>query len=256
MNFVVHAPEFSPSGGVRALHYLAKAIEARDHRAGMAWWQPIQANYAPLDLDNARAWSTADYNEAIHVFPQSEVGHLPGGSKDVRWILNTPYMRPNPPDLVLTWLPELYPGAQRLMLDLVERDIFYPKSKPGTGALFWQGKGVGVKCPEGAIPITSHWPERDKLGDLLRAADVLYSADSFSCLNLEAAVCGTPVVLVGPHPERAKTELFGSYGISSDEDHARSTVGDAWGHYQYIRREIAQDVDRFLEVVQSHKGWR
>jgi hypothetical protein len=90
------------------------------------------------------------------------------------------------------------------------------------------------------------------MGDLLRSADLLICTDPFSMLNHEAAICGTPVLLTQAAPPHKQSKLFGSVGISLNEEEARSTVKKAAAHYEKVREKIAGDVDKFIEIVEGH----
>ena len=71
------------------------------------------------------------------------------------------------------------------------------------------------------ILIERDWPKNSfALASLLRSIDVLYSCDPISSLNSEAALCGTPVVIIPrvadfDEFEEAKKFDFGVPGVTT-----------------------------------------
>jgi hypothetical protein len=228
--YIVHAPfpYTGRSGGIRALYKLADELQQREYPVAVASLgaSPWQADECPYEVEPAHTWSASKRDEAIHVYP--EYLHVADPApKSVLWMLGPKRYEWN--GLEFGWLDSF--GAPRLVVDIIEREFFYPKTEPGEGVLFWVGKGRSGPVPVGAREITYDWPaNRKELGDILRAAALLISFDSFTALTLEAALCGTPVGL--PNGPLAESVL----------------TADGY------RDEIAHDVDRFIEITSAHFG--
>jgi hypothetical protein len=246
--YVVHPPDWQGSGGIRALHVLCRDLGRVGRRACISsvsggWHSP-----EPYGLEDVHSWTPEEIEDAVHVYPEG-FQSVPD-QRVARWMLNTPRDPYNPPGDIFVWIEELMPGVPRLMVDLLERDLFYPKAEPGKGMLYWIGDGRPQphEIPPGAQPIVAS--TRAEVAEVLRSADLLVSFDWFTAVNLEASVVGTPVLLIGSAQREKTSALLGSYGISADEGEARATVGKMFEHYEGVRAEIAGDVRRFAEVCE------
>lgn len=248
MKFAVHAPPGpGRSAGVRALHRLADELLERGHGVERV---PLEGGGDPA---------------AVHVYPEIVTGNPAGASRVVRWALNTPgrltgrEMGEGPDDLVVTWHPLYRPGVPVLRVPLIERQLFYPKTRPGAGVLSWVYKGQPLEPDEmpGAREVTFEWPAtRAELADELRAAEVLYSCDPFSSLNDEAVVCGTPVLfsraatatLTGLGFERARGMAYhvGELPLATTE-----ALLEGAARHDAAVAGAAGDVDRFVEMCAS-----
>lgn len=258
MSFIVHAPYpyCHRSGGIRALYKLADELGSRGQRVSIASLGPAVwgEDESPYSLDVATAWSDEERAEAIHVVPEIVSGLLPGIGRVVRWLLGPRRYQPGRGDLEVTWLVERDPDIGRLIVDLIEPDLFYPKTEPGEGVLCWEGKGHLTQRHGREITHASP-ASRAELGDLLRSAELLISADGNSSLNLEATICGTPVLL--QDTEDTPTLLFGSSGLARDRselDDAYRTVSEADEWYAGARLTMALSIDRFIDQATDHFG--
>jgi len=251
VRFVVHAPPVSPSAGVRALYLLANELRRRGHTVGIA---ELYAPAVPHQIDS------------VHIYPEIVSGNPSGAQKVVRWLLYWPQLHladwRGPDDLLVTWSDHLWPGAPRLMLDLIDTDVFYPKTKPGNGdTLLWVYKG---ERDLSGLSNTTAWHELRMeearplaaLADVLREASLLYSCDPQSSLNVEAAICGTPVLFSPTAAAATRPSIIYPGWAYGPDDLARAhlEVGYAAEHYEGVRRDIAGDVGRFVELCEARWG--
>lgn len=281
--YVIHAPwPYSHrSAGVRALYILAGQLQQAGRRVAISPlpspWQPEEP---PIELSLTSTWPETVVRDAVHVYPDIVKGNPAGADRVVRWQLGRKRFPAEPGDVEFAWAPEVCPRpAHRLVVDVIEPELFFEKSSPGSGTLWWFGK------ERGAIPtlgirrftrgwrwrlmmnvgrfrgtrITQTWPAtRRELAIALRAADVLVSLDSFSALNGEATLCGTPVLLVGDAARQPPPDtIFGERGVVRSPKHldrARAEIPEAIAHYEALRSEISGDVENFMKICEQHFG--
>lgn len=262
--FLIHAPKpyTHRSGGVRALYRLGAELLDRGFRVGMmGMGSPRRHDVAPFELENGDSWSPDVKGDAVHVFPEIVATKELQFPKCVRWLLNHERHTPRKDELQFVWTPDLKPGVQRLTVDIIERDVFYPKSVEGDGVVWYGGKGARLArdVPAGAVQITNGWPEdRNEMGDLLRSAIRLISFDGFSSLNVEATLCGTPVLIPDVANARRVTDpLFRGFGLAFGEgewEWAVETVGLAFDDYEQSRCKMGELVDRFVDSCEFRFG--
>ena len=233
---IVSPPYAHFCGGIRALYRLAEELQARGVPA------QILGSYNP---------------EAITVYPEIVTDNPYGSARVVRWLLN----RADVPDdgLKFAWADGM--DAPLLTVDIIETDLFYPRTGPRNGTAFWVHKGNMASrfVPSGSRQITHGWPAtRPELAELLGSIDYLISFDPFTAMVPEALLCGTPVLIPTQGAwTRAEIESHGwvPYGVawSLDElDQARATVHLAFDHYQNMRREFARRIDAFIDSTQTY----
>lgn len=256
-SFVIHAPwPYSHrSAGVRALYVLGDGLRGRGAEVAI---EPLPcglvADPDPYVLPLASTWSAEEVEEAVHVYPEVVSGNPAGARKVARWYLGPPRYPSAGRELEVAWLPHLKPGADRLLVNVIDLDVFTPRAAGRSGALVWFGKRPvrGVEMPAGFREITATWPaSRAELAEELRRAELVVSYDAFSSVVLEATLCGTPVLLAGGSAtEFPEDSVFGSLGIATDPSglaRARSELPEARAHYLRLCEAMAGDVDRFLE---------
>lgn len=259
LDFVVHAPVpyRHRSAGFRALYILANELSERGHRVGIKPLpMPFLSEYSDPDpfgiaSSDQRFWP-GEYADSIHVVPEGFDGSP--ARKTARWMLS-PIGETSADELTMDWLGLVGP---RLVVDVIEGDLFYPKKTPGRGLLYYGGKGANLEelginlGPDDGV-ITAGFPAtRAELADLLRSAAGLVSFDNFSSINLEATICGT-VVLMG-QGEMPLDSMFGRWGVIAtphDYERGAAEVEKAAEHYEWVRSEIALDVDLFIEACRE-----
>jgi hypothetical protein len=254
-DLVVHAPPyFHTSGGIRALYRLALDARALGCNAAIchSWQsQTDSATWCPFPIPVVTPASEG-YREAVHLVPEIMSRSAIVGLDVVWWQLSLTWDGRRSEDRVWRWMPD--GSDDRLMVEIIERDLFRPKAEPGTGVLWYKGKGPNLAgwVPHDAQQIRRSWPAtREDMAATLQGADVLILFDKFTALTLEAALCGTVAVVpdsLGPLPEG----LIPPLGIArtfSEVEQARAELPNVPAVYDAKCREIAGDVGRFLQAV-------
>jgi hypothetical protein len=265
--FVVAAPDYNErSGGIVALHRLCDRLAALGHdariwpfdgggRTNPDWRTPVDAR---PDLDGA-----------VVVYPETVTGNPLGAPRVVRWLLNRPGrvngrgMAEGPDDLVVAFNAAIAP-LPVLGLPLIDPTVFFPKDNPGRGALLWIGRGT---VPAGfdrtaVTALTGSWPAtRRELATLLRGADVLYTGVWLSAINMEAVLCGTPVVVLdrGEWTEESVGRIPATPGVAwdaTDLPAARARVHEAYPAYLEEIAAVHDRVGEFVTLVDRHFGAR
>lgn len=236
--YAIWSPPYSHnSGGLRALRVLGEELRARGHEATVGQEPELGA---------------------ISVYPEIVDDNPHNASRIVRWLLQSKRV---PADgLTYAWATGMGDWPV-LTVDIIEPDLFYPRTGPRSGIGVWIHKGVTDHSliPDGAQRISHGWPAtRGELADLLGSLDYLLSFDAFSALNAEATLCGTPVVILDRSVDAVQlTRSAGwpSAGIAwhmDDLEDARRTVPDAVAHYTQLRGQFAASIDQFIADTQRH----
>lgn len=252
MDYVIWAPSFlHNSAGIRALYKLGDVLNAKGYETKVC---------PPKD---------AAMSDAIHIFPESINGRPRVSARGVvRWLLNKQMYPIDPADQVFVWTKGLDESKPRLALDMIEPEYFYPDEGKRSGTLIYTGKGnVRDNQVDGTF-LTRYWPgTREELGEVLRGAELVVSYDPFSMLNVEATLCGTPVVILQSQVafgvenwSRADQEAtdFGAYGLAygwDELDRAKEELPLAQDAYANYRDKIFYDVDNFIEATQEEGSW-
>lgn len=269
--YIIYSPPFSPSGGVRALHRLCDDLRAHGLPAAI---HPMLGPYRenPYDAPSIEGQPAAVFRDAWHLYPEIVAGNPSGGERVIRWMLGPQRHDPAPTDRVYTWDHAITADFPRLQVPIVDLNVFHPGRGQRTGVVRWVGKGLAGPVPDGTIEITQSWPQsRSMLGEIFRSVDYLISNDPFSALNLEATLCGTPVLVDfrgwGPAAQvaagiwdqkRVADSLFGDDGFAwSPEqlDEARERARSVF--YNYVEMSLpamAEDLRLFMEATQTPLG--
>lgn len=242
------------SAGIRALYLLGHALEDRGNDVGLEIYDLEFADRfgdeepgTPLAV---MGWHNPD---AIHIVSEGIAN--PPAEKSVRWLLGPPIHHNSDEFYQVDWFGVHGP---RLCIDVIEREFFYQKSEPGDGLLTYGGKygrlgNSELEMDNDIWPkeITHEWPAtREELGNVLRAAGGLISYDPNSMLNLEATICGTPVLMVRGMPPSSFFPTLGIMQSPDDESFERATeeAKRAADAYEEVRGLIEKDVDRFIDL--------
>lgn len=227
------------SGGIRALHVLKDELNARGLEASMLY-------------ENQRKPDT------IGVYPEIMPGNPEGYEHVARWLLNTADL-PADGD-TFAWESGMgdYP---LLTVNIIELDLFKPNPGPRSGVAYWIGKGVPQPSliPHGAEQISrQNYPKRHDLAERIRTLDYLISFDPFTAVNIEAVLCGTPVLVRGNHPRMSQADITGHgwtpFGVAhnvEDLEEARREVHLAYDHYLSLLPVFAKRIDQFIEITQK-----
>lgn len=143
-----------------------------------------------------------------------------------------------------------------LTVNIIELQLFRPSTYVRRGTAFWVGKGAR---DESAIPSNSieihraNHPSRHEVAELFRSINYLISFDPFSAVNLEALLCGTPVLIQGQHPRMTRQDIldhgwtpFGIAFSMEELEEAKSQVHLARDHYLSLLPVFDKRVDDFI----------
>lgn len=215
MRFVIWAPPFGPSAGVKALHRLTHLLNLAGHEAYITatgtnpeWNTPTQA------------WAD---EETIVIYPEIAMDHNPLKAKHyIGWALNAPGAlggdKTWKPGSIAFYYHEKFkpatdaavgytlPTSRLFILGITERKYFYDDGNQAARSTCacWIYKGAGLRN-------LYKFPDENKmmmlrmdsattmaaLGDLLRTIKTLYTYDHDSALNYMAQACGCQVIMMG-----------------------------------------------------------
>lgn len=203
--YIICAPEYSGSAGIRALYLLRDALEIRGYTAKIYCYtkgsQPTQNDRIFIN-----EISETVRNNDIVVYPEIIFGNPLRFKNVVRWVLyfsgvlggQTSY---SAGELVFTWSKEYLADKPCLHFDTIDSTLFYfdPLVEKNVNCFFVHKKGLFRKIPEisECIEITMDFPAtRKELGELLRKTKTIYIFDPHTALSEEAFRCGCNVMIV------------------------------------------------------------
>lgn len=227
------------SGGIRALHVLKQELINR----GMQAWMKYER------VDNSGCIGV--YPEIVNTNPENY-------EYISRWLLNTAELPEDGP--IFSWAKNMG-GHPQLTVNIFEMDLWKPYRGHRSGVGYWVGKGVKDErfIPDGAIEIhRGNFTTRQELAERIKTLDYLISFDVFTAVNIEAVLCGTPVLVRGEHKKMTQQEIidqnFAPYGIAwsmADMPKARKEVWMAYEHYESLLPVFAKQIDNFVEITQN-----
>ena len=257
---MIYAPAYHHmSAGVRACHLLCQELRHRGIPAAMRIthgdWR-----LSPYDAPPVQILTQKQMNESICIFPEYITHTNVIAPRAVRWWLQKPIHPLDVKGLTYVWTKGMGKKYPRLMVDVIDLNLFRPKNGQGNGVAYYVGKGVKNEkaIPDGAIEISREFPQqRDQLAQLLRSIDHLICFDGFSALAMEAAVCGTPVLFVNVPKELRKINDAHEFGndafayAPNELESKRATAHLAREKYESLIPEFADDVDYFIGAMAS-----
>lgn len=221
------APEYRHnSAGIRALYILADELRARGYRA--------TTGFTARDPDD------------IVLYPEVCPENVFKSERAVWWLLNDAVV----PQPAWAWT-EGISNDPLLTVNVIELDLFKPRTGPRSGVVWWAHKGGYSErhVPPGAVRITHDWPPtREELADLIAGAEVLISFDGFTSMNAEAAMLGTPVVCYG---STRKGVEFRIPGVAATYKRAAAEVDGAYDAYCAWLPVFQQRIDSFVDKTQE-----
>ncbi len=249
--YIIYSPPYAPSGGVRALHRLCNDLRAQGLPAAI---HPMLGPYRdnPFDAPSIEGQSAEVFRDAWHVYPEIVAGNPSGAARVIRWLLGPERYPSASTDLVYTWDYAITPDLPRLQVPIVDLNIFYPGAGQRSGIARWTGKGLPGPVPAGTLEITQSWPQnRFKLGEVFRSLDYLISNDPFSAMNLEATMCGTPVLVDFQGWGAAAEVAAGTWDQKRAAASLFSDDGFAWSpeELEEARRRARSVFSRYIEMA-------
>lgn len=198
-DYVILAPPYGRSAGVRALYMLSDLLEKRGINAPVLCHTPSPGHHC------ITAFTGRMQLEDIAVYPETVAGNPLRFHRVARYVLYYPGRLGGDSvfdehEHVVVWDRTYMENVPELTLPLLDRTLFYDAGLPRTQDCVYEHKDGGVTRrvdAPGAFRITMDCPaERSELAALLRRTRVLYSYDHHSLLNDEATACGAVVKLV------------------------------------------------------------
>lgn len=216
--YLIWAPPFCGSAGVRALYKLA--AELREHGQSVSLWS--WGDTRQPGFDYAEPITSQMREEDIVIYPEVVEGNPLRIRNVVRWVLFFPGRLGgessfHPSEKIFTWSDEYYPEAAKLTVDIIDRELFFdaglPRSQDCT-FIHKRGKWKNVPELEGLTEITMEWPKnRTELAQLLQKTGTLYTWDDHSALCVEAYCCGAKVKII---TEKGYCDFFPDMKFVSD----------------------------------------
>ena len=252
--YLIWAPPLCGNAGVRGLYKLAVALRNHGQRVRLwSWGETRQLDFAYVGYITPQM-----REEDIVIYPETVSGNPLQIRNVVRWVLffpghlggDTHY---HPSEKIFTWCDAYYPGAPRLLPDVIDHTIFYDAGLPRTrDCTFVHKDGKWKKLPElnGLTEITMQWPAtREELAYLLQTSNTVYSWDSHSSLLDEAYFCGASVKIIEEDGFRDfKLELPFSQEVFEQELHFFITETQTM-HYQGELQPLSKDILRKRQAV-------
>lgn len=205
-SYIIYAPAYSGSAGVRVLYRLRETLENLGFNAKIFCHSKRKNKKSPPDIFISHISKESRQRDII-IYPEVIIGNPLLFRNVVRFMLNKPgalggETQYHPGEMLFAFDRYCHPTAPMLRLDMLERDVFFDAHAPKTHNCCFVYKKypkLPLKEIEGCIDITMNWPkDRATLVRLLQSTDTLYSFDDNSCLLQEACLCGAKVKTYSP----------------------------------------------------------
>ena len=199
-DYVIVAPKYSKSNGVRTLYRLATELEKKGYN--------VSVFSSPTKDINCKFISqiTSEMRKnAVVVYPEIVWGNPLQFNNVVRYILYYPGIlggskEYSSNELLITYSKKYYPDAEEMYFPCLDNKLFYKDSTTKDVDCYFvykKGKWKEIKEFEGMLEINASYPKtREELAQLLRRTKTLYSYDDCTLLLEEAHACGCNVKIV------------------------------------------------------------
>lgn len=198
-NYIICAPPYGKSAGVRALYVLAESLMKEGFSVFIFPCALYKDGFYYIDkiTDEMRT------NDIV-IYPEIIMGNPLRFKNVVRYVLYYPGRHGGAStyhhsEQIITWDENYYPHVPVLTFPLTDIKLFYNDNSPKLHNCYFVYKGTFRDVPEihNAIEITMDFPAlREDLGKLLRSTDILYSYDDKTALLDEAVACGVNVKII------------------------------------------------------------
>lgn len=235
-NYTIWSPEYSNfSGGIRALHVLNNELRKRDVNSFLHYQNQHQ-------------------DDNIVLYPEIVTDNPMNSEYVSRWLLAAGENK----DLCFEWVKGLG-GSHSLTVNIIDLDIFYPRTQPKKNVGYWIGKGSqNMDVPSNSELIRKFEPSsRESLAEQLASYEYIISFDSFTAINHEATILGTPVLIANQTADWSKNKLIETgwpvYGICwdyEDLEKAKNEVKLQYDAYVDFCKVFDKSVDDFIEITQ------
>jgi hypothetical protein len=235
--YTIWSPEFTNfSGGIRALHELNFQLNQKGYQSN-------------LHYENKH-----DENNIV-IYPEIITNNPLNSNHYFQWLLADA----KKDGLSFEWVKGLG-GDHLLTVNIIDLQIFNPKKNKRKNVGYWIGKGSkNIDLPPNSELINKFQPNnRQDLATQLSSYEYIISFDSFTAINYEATLLGTPVLIANQTHDWSKEKLqktdWPTYGIcwSMDElDEAKKEVGKQYEAYTNSCDKFAKSVDYFIDITQN-----
>lgn len=201
--YIITAPTLSKSNGVKLLYLMYVNLLRRGQKARM--FSP-KVHLPGFNYISSEEIDTDEIREnAIIIYPEIVVGNPFNIRNVVRYVLYYPGViggaaEYHHSEFIITHESQFYPGAFKLTIPWIDKNMFYDDNSPKTQNCYFvykKGKFRDVPEIEGAVEININYPKtKPELVQLLRTTDTLYSYDDSSSLLTEASLCGAKVKII------------------------------------------------------------
>lgn len=236
-SYTIWSPEYSHfSGGIRALHVLNNELRKRSFESFLHYQNQHNENN-------------------IVLYPEIITDNPLNSEYVTRWLLANGESK----DLSFEWVKGLG-GEHILSVNILDLDLFKPRSNQRKGIGYWIGKGSkNIDLPENAELIRKFEPSnRELLAEQLASYEYIVSFDSFTAINHEATLLGTPVFIANQTLDWTKEKLIDTgwpmFGICWNMDEietAKKEVQLQYDAYLEFCKIFDKYVDNFIDVSQK-----
>lgn len=198
--YIIWAPQYAKSNGIRVLYKLAQQLEQKGYEAYI-WCEAETCK----DVKYIKKITDENRKNDIVVYPEIVLGNPLEFQNVARWILYFPGKLGGSKEYDDYEVPFVfgrvyYPKGDILLIDTLDRKLFYKDDTiKDTDCYFVYKKGKWREIPkfENMTEITYDYPKtREELAQLLRRTKTLYTYDDHTILADEAALCGCDVKIV------------------------------------------------------------
>jgi hypothetical protein len=235
--YTIWSPEYNNfSGGIRALHVLNNELNKRGMKSKLHYKEPNNPN-------------------DIVLYPEIITDNPLNSDYVCRWLLAQGENK----DLCFEWVKGLN-GDYLLTVNIIDLNIFYPQKNERKNVGYWVGKGTpNYPLPDNAELIQKFNPnDRTLLAQQLASYEYIISFDSFTAINHEATLLGTPVFLSNVTHDWTKEKLkntgwplYGFFWDMADLGKAKIEVKKQFEAYTVLCKEFDKSIDNFIEISQT-----
>ena len=261
---IVSPPYAHHHGGIKVLHYLCELLNIRGERAYVLATDGSSATHPRFH--NVRTITTQDLSyigDYIGIYPEIFEGNPIKARTVVRWLLAAPGSLGGPAsfprDDIIVWYNRAtggQPHDAELYAFYVEPEFNDRNLPEKKYHCLWVGKGAPW-VPRGFMfdgeIITRSWPaRREELAELLRQSKLLVCFDYATGLFHESAMCGTPVLYIGPRDKFRS--YWGTIGIAFDEhgiEFAKAQCPEIWKKQKTIDAITQEQLTSFIGLTQG-----
>jgi hypothetical protein len=258
LKFTVFAPSYNEkSGGAWVLHFLCHSLNEIGYESNIFIYEESKLVNPLFNTPQGLI------QDSIVIYPEIIVDNPLKADKVVRYMLNKEGVLQG---RMINWGEKDYPLAfSKVYKDNCDT-LFYPNcdlslfnydDRPKTHNSFYIGKGyLYGNCPKlDCFEITREYPKtKQELAEVLRNSKILFSYDSCSATNTDAALCGcVPYLLQKPNVDLANAELGKFWAESPEEiDAALLAMSTLYERMENLQKSFPQRLEKQVEKIIKH----